>query len=406
MDINYQIAFTIELLHQYFADGKARDLYVYPSKDTKDLFKQVHMLWRARENRFIALMRENDVHEPFINTPPEKSYRKYFGESVFRFYLKAEDNGFLNYTNVATSSGRISYFNNLANNKVSRLPPALSSLYLSQKISDQEINRVYFPGEFAMKPGTAFVYEAIKKHEALALAELDDTTLWLPAKDLQFPSTEDQIAYAGNPYSFTLSASVTEAIVEVYGFNFDPDAPGFTRKVKDEVQSFTTPVSSIKIDLSGIPPGRYKLQVNGETGMIYYDPQLIKDPVFGVIEIFNFLTASGDYSFLDGNEVIQKKAYSIQFPARKVLWKYIRKDFKPNAITDTGSTNYVFNLIGNEFVSAIPIPLSEAVVDTLKLEFSTADHALLPLPNPNGNRLAMFHQDDYNYPCAEMYLNY
>lgn len=407
MDINYQILFTIELLHEYFMDGKCNALEVIPAEDCKSLFKNINIQWRNTDNKFIALIRENDLHEPFINRPPEKLYRKFFDHSIFRIYLKINDLDFLNYTNTTTVSNNISYFNNLADNKIAILPPALPFLYLSQRISDHAIGQVYLPGDYATEPATDHVFETIKKHTSTDVAELADPALWLPKQMHQFPTVNEQITFTGSQFVFILPAAVTEAMMKIWGFNFDPDAPGFTEAIGEtEIQKFDVPTSLIKIDLQNIPSGRYKLQVNDETMMVYYDPRLLEDNIFGVIEIFNHLPATNDYSFLDAIETIQRKNYTIQFPNRNVLWKYIRKDHKPQTITDTGMTNYVFNLNGDEFISDVPIPLTEAVLNTLKLEFSTADFDLSPLPNPSGKRLGKHNQDSYDYLCAEMYLNY
>ena len=109
---------------------------------------------------------------------------------------------------------------------------------------------------------------------------------------------------------------------------------------------------------------------------------------------------------LTDEEKLKNITYNIQFSNRRVLWKYIRKDGKAKSITDTGETGYVFKLNGEEFISGNPIPLSEGVLKTLKLEFNSKDFNIHPLPNPGTDHLGKFHQNDYDYLCSEAYLNY
>jgi hypothetical protein len=458
MNSSYSILFSIELLHEYFLNRKSQHLEIIPAEDCQALFRKLGIQWRMAGHRLIAFIRENDVHEPFINNPPHKDYRKVFGKSVFRFYLKIKNPEFSSYTNTDYHSGEKYYFSNLAANKENGF------LYLSTPVDAFASNREYVPGDLARDPQTGSVYEAIRKHSSKKKAELTDPDLWAPkglsklanvtdhapgktylpgdlvrkpATDhlfeairkhssvsksqlndpafwiergqgqLQYPATADLVEHSQGTYSFPLPEPVKKAEIDILGFNFQPDSPAYDLGLGlRESKSFDKPVSQVPVSLARLQPGKYQLKVNKETRMIYYDPHLGLGDRVGVIEIFNHLPASHDYALLTGEEKIKQVNYSLVFPARRVLWKYIRKDSKAQTITDTGATGYEFKLTGDDFVSVSPIPLSEGVLSTLKLEFNTADFKLSPLPNPPVYYFGKCVQDDFEYLCSVMYLNY
>jgi hypothetical protein len=408
MQVSYSILFDIQLLHEYFSNKKSRDVVIVPADDCLQFFKGAHILWRNTDSRYFALMRENKAHEPFINTLPEdgspsqKLYREYFKTDVFRFYLQAKSHLFFNYTNTGNVSGKqVFYFSNLAANK------RADTYYLSRPVNDHVTGKEYLPGNLVAQPGTDNVFEAIRKHTSTNVSELSNASLWALKGQLQYPTEHDLIEYSAGNYLFVLSAPATTAQISFFSFNYDDAAPAYDVPVGATVsQVFAVAQTEVTINLSTLNPGKYLVQVNGESRMVYYDPLLASGYVLGIIEIFNHLPGTNEYALLTADEVIKGMSYTIQFPTRRVLWKYIRKDSKAQAITDTGSTGYTFPLHVDEFVSATPIPLSEVVLETLELTFSTADFKLHPLPNPSVQRLGRFTQNGYDYLCSEIFLNY
>lgn len=461
MTSSYAKLFTVELLHEYFLNRQCIDLDIVPAGDCLEISKRMNIQWRNTENQLIAFIRENEVQEPFINTPPAKFYRKYYNGTVFRFYLKLRNPAFFNYTNINFSytAKKKFYFSNLAKNEENGLlyltapveeyaagkdylpgnivrDPASGNLYeaikknsstkktkltdgstwapkgllhLSKSIEDYATGKTYSPGGLVKEPGTDNVFEAIKKYSGTNVKDLKDPSLWVPRGQgqLQYPTDNDLIDYGNNNYIFQVSAPINQADISVFGFNFNAAKPDYDLPILEkETRKFPNPVTHVNINLSGLTPGRYEVHVNDDIKTIYYDPFLNAGNLIGVIDIFNHISGKDDYSLLDNDEKIRNVKYNIQFPNRRVLWKYIRKDGKAKSITDTGDTGYLFKLNGEEFVSAGPIPLSESVLKTLKLDFNSKDFSMHPLPNPTVQRLGKFTQDDYDYLCSEIFLNY
>lgn len=400
--------FRLSFLHDYFTTKKCGDVEVVPSSDCLALFKGLNVQWRNTSNEFRTWILVNEAGGPFINnplaTPPDdKVYRKYYEQSIFRLYLRSRNNSFSNYTNISPVNGKKYYFSNLAANERNGV------LFASKAVADHANATNYIPGALVMKPGSNNVFEAITKHTSVAVTDLVDVNLWTALGAAAYPTANDQVECSSGLYSFTLPAPVSRAEIAIYAFDFILPTPGFTVPIGEkEIQYFNAgeEQSVIPIKLSHLKPGRYKITVNAISKEIYYDPALQDESILGIMEIFNHLPATNNYAFLNAGEVIQPKQYSIQFPARRVLWKYTRKDARALSITDTGVTAYAFSLLTNDFVSQKPIPLTEAAVTTLVLTFNPPDYKLTAVPNPPFNRLGKYNQAGYDYLCSEMYLNY
>jgi hypothetical protein len=460
MDLNYSTLFTIEILHEYFLNRRSKDIQILPANDCVVVSQRMNIQFRQRDNRFLAFIRENNDHEPYLNSADNKSYRKYYQKTIFRFYLKIDDPTFYNYSNLNLSYGlnRKFYFSNLAKNKrsgnlylsvpvheynpgsnyvpgdlvkdangnvfeaIKKISSGKKSkltdtslwapkglLHLTKPIEDHTAGKTYASGNLVKEPGTNNVFEALKKHASGDANDLKDASLWTSKGQgqLQYPTDNDLVDCCGENYLFKVATPVTKAEITISRFNFDPQKPEYNAPAKEnETKNFQNPVSQIPISFSKLNPGKYEIKVNDESKMVYYDPALKAGNILGVIEIFNYLPGSDDYSLLADDEKLKDTTYQIQFANRRVLWKYIRKDGKAKSITDMGETGYVFKLNGEEFVSVIPIPLSEGVVKTLKLEFNSKDFNIHPLANPRTDYLRKFHQNDYDYLCSEVYLNY
>jgi len=460
MDLNYSTLFTIELLHEYFLNRKCKDVQIVQANDCADTARRMNIQFRQIDNRLLAFIRENNNHEPYLNSSDNKSYRKYYQKTIFRFYLKIDDPTFYNYSNLNLFYGlnRKFYFSNLAKNKqsgnlylsvpvheynagsnyvpgdlvkdangnvfeaIKKISSAKKNkltdaslwapkglLHLAKPIEDHTAGKTYAPGDLVKEPGTDNIFEALKKHTSGNADGLKDISLWASREQgqLQYPADNDLVDCCGENYLFKVATPVTKAEIAISRFNFDPGKPEYNVSAKEsETKNFQNPVSQIPISFSGLNPGKYEIKINDEHKIVYYDPVLKAGNILGVIEIFNHLPENDDYSLLTDEEKLKNITYNIQFSNRRVLWKYIRKDGKAKSITDTGETGYVFKLNGEEFVSVIPIPLSEGVLKTLKLEFNSRDFNIHPLPNPRADHLGKFHQNDSDYLCSEVYLNY
>lgn len=456
-------------MHEYFKDLAPPHLSVAPADDTLQLFKGAHMLWQKSNGGYLALVQENGLQEPFTNTisddgTSEKFYRTAYGKNIFRFYIKHTNHAFTNYTNMDLAGARNSlfYFSNGSGNRRNNF------LFLSRKTEDHATGRNYNPGDLVMAPGSDDVFECIRKHTSTAssltnnsfwaarglrflraplkvyspgklyqpgdrvlqpvsgsatpvnvfesltrhvggaASELSNTSLWVPRGrgQVQFAGAPDQVACTPGNYTVQLPAPVQQATITVHAFNFHASAPAYDVPVASFTQEYAVATSAVNVSLATLRPGKYRVQVNSTSVMVYYDPQLMQPGMIGIVEIFNHLPASHPFAFLDAAEKFRTTNYVIFFPARRVLWKYIPKDSRAQSVIDSGATGFNFTLQGDGFVSNVPILLSEEILNTLELRFSGDDFRLQSLPNPVVNRLGRCTQNGFDYLCSEMYLNY
>jgi len=175
MDLNYSTLFTIELLHEYFLNRKCKDVQIVQANDCADTARRMNIQFRQIDNRLLAFIRENNNHEPYLNSSDNKSYRKYYQKTIFRFYLKIDDPTFYNYSNLNLFYGlnRKFYFSNLAKNKQS------GNLYLSVPVHEYNAGSNYVPGDL-VKDANGNVFEAIKKISSAKKNKLTDASLWAP----------------------------------------------------------------------------------------------------------------------------------------------------------------------------------------------------------------------------------
>lgn len=462
MNIHYSILFSIELLHEYYSNGRTTDVVLVPTADTEALFRKMRIRWRQAGSRYLAFIEAREkspgVYVPAINTPTQNFFRQSFGKSVVRFALVQQNNLFANVTNLSLQNGRRYVFSNRSANQLG------GALFLSAPVTAFATSREYLPGNLAMRTSNGQVFEVLTKHSSTSASQLNNKTLWQPkglrflgrplkkftvgetyqqgewvtgagnkvfeaarnttataASEInntalwkergegerQYPTGNDLLAYSTGHYRFSLAVPASTITINVFGFNYNEAAPAFDQKAANTtVLEFTSLQQEVTVNLTSLPPGRYLVDVNGEKNEVYYDPALGSGNVLGVVEIYNHLPGNNDFSFLTAAEEIRQRDYVLHFPARSVLWKYNRKDSRANAITDTGDTGYAFTLQGNAFVSNRPILLSQDAVETLELSFTDTASKLAPLPNPSAGRLGRTQQADFAYLSAELFLNY
>lgn len=462
MNIHYSILFTIELLHEYYSNGRTTDIVLVPTADTEALFRKMRIRWRQAGSRYLALIEAAEktpgVYMPSINTPTQNFFRQAFGKTVLRFVVVQQNNLFANITNLLLQSGSRYIFSNRSANQLG------GAFFLSAPVTTFATGREYLPGNLAMRASNGQVFEALTKHTSTSASQLNNKTLWQPkglrflgrplkkftvgesyqqgqwvtgtgnkvfeavrnttaaaASEInntalwkergegerQYPTGNDLLAYSTGHFRFPLAVPASTVTINVFGFNYNEAAPAFDKPAaKTTVLEFTDLQTEVKVNLSSLPPGRYLLDVNGEKSEVYYDPALGSGNVLGMVEIYNHLPGDNDFSFLTATEEIRQRDYVLHFPARSVLWKFNRKDSRASAITDTGETGYAFTLQDNAFVSSRPILLSQDAVETLELSFTDTVSKLAPLPNPPAGRLGRIQKNDFSYLSAELFLNY
>jgi hypothetical protein len=413
MRLNYKTLFKIELLHDYYADGKCNDFTLLPSSDCEELLRAQGMIIQQATGNSLTVMTREGFTPGTCFIPVNKS-------SIFRFYMKLKPGRFINYTNIEWNpvTGKRFYFNNRANNKRGTV------LNLSKEIADYTDTVTYVPGMLAKDPVTKEVYEAFKgSSNADKHGFTSPGNYWSKLGDIEYATADgDLLNCCGTSFFFNVAG--TYFSIEIFRLNKTtgayttpvfPDAPVQTI-------SFDKTVEGVSVDMAGLDKGRYEIKVNGITKAVYYDPSLLSNDICGVVEIFCDLDGANDYAFATEAApvapetqpvfTIKPRNFTIRFANRRSLWKYIAKSANLTAINDVNADaakRYSFTVNGMEFLSDKPIPFTEQPIKLFIPHFGIGSSDPPPLPNAAGELLKkqkINPGDSYEFYCSEIYLNY
>ncbi len=393
IDVKLSSLFTISFLHNYFTDQLCKAFVVSPTPSTAKLLNGHQIVVRQLDNQLYAGVKTDGTTKPFI--VPEEGLK-------LTFILQLTDPLFFNYTNLPLvwPSGNIYHFTNRNNNTSN------SRKFLSLPIPyNSAVN--YTVGDIAVNSsGTAF--EAIRT--VTGTPPPADGTLsadWLQidasTSRNRYVSQADQVQLVPSRSSWTLAAPAASVVVNAWGY--DLTARDYTQSVLSKTMNFPQPVSSFNLDLSSLPPGRYKLDVNGTQQAIYVNDELAGTDVFAVIDIFQEASLPAGYQLLDGSGNIASPVYAILFLNRATIWKFTLASNPINGITDNAGVFQfpVSSPLSSTVYSATPIPLQEKAI-SLKLTVGTQSYSPIECPSPARITGTVLNGDFYG--CSEVFLNY
>lgn len=399
----YKILFTVTLRHDYYANKACNDFTAVPAPDCTELIKQYHLIYRQSGNKIIVLT-------PAKEGKPEIEMDV---NLVFRFYLFCNNVYFSQFTgwNQDFNGGKKFYASNQHNNF------SEANRYLTRPMEKYSNDNEYNQGDLVVSDdGT--VHECLqfnpKKPNSKALTDAD---FWRKLKDnkTQYVTGAEQLAFTRNLLSLV---NTSAAVIRVDAF--DNDKKDFkTKLVEHTVSSDGNRTETVKI-FSSLPAGRYKLTVDNQARILYYDPAAAT--AWGVVEIHHHSELPADMQILAGKKLpvdkndaskLAPKNFIIHFHNRSVLWRYNLRLMKPEyAISDSSPVKFSFEKIDSSFISKEPIPLTEEPLKSLALKKNST--ALIDtLKNPACDNLNMVERKDpfdpqqkktIRYLCSEMYL--
>lgn len=387
MSAKYKILYVTELLHDYYANKESKDFEIFPSAETLKVLAGHGMLYKVIGNKLVVLVRTNADNIPVISL---SSIGK------LTFYLKVYNSQFYNFTNInyKPSQPKCYYFSNLTQNK------GISNLHLSSKIPLYNNANAYTVGSLAAS-NTREVFEALKSNSDFNRHDLSETFFWKSKGQEQYVSSNDLIELAASIYNVTTTPA-TDFTIRIFDLN--PATGIYDVQVKDtDAKTFTSPQSKVAVNLAGLSPGKYRIQVNAESLEIYFDGFALYNNIFGIIEIFNHLPASDDFALFDSAGVSKESTFTIHFANRSVIWKYLAKTTDITAVQDPVHTFTPF--ASKQFISNEPIPLTEKPIVTVSIHSSIFGD-IPSVANPVRDRLQMITKDGDTYFCAEKFLNY
>ena len=389
MSLRYKVVFSVAILHEYYTNKFCEDLAVIPSAATAAVLKGHGMVWKQAGHKLIVLTRVDDAGKPYVKLSPSVK---------LSFYLRINNPYFNNYTNLSYHPAEPLryYFSNGNQVKIG------TDLYLNSKIAAYNNARQYPIGSFAANAAKD-VFESIRPSNSGNAHALSDVGYWMKLGKFQYANAADLIEITPFLYLFNTVAA-TNFAVNVFGFN--PANGNYDKQVTDTVNiAFDTPQTTVPVRLETLPPGKYRVNVNGADKLIYLDGDVVYRNVFGVLEIVNNLSAANDFALFDAAGKPKGTLFTLQFASRSVIWKYLSRTSDVTTIEDTANNITFSSDTVNQFTSDKPIPLKESPLTTILLKSATLGD-ILPLANPGKDRLATIVRAGNTYLCSELHLNY
>lgn len=397
----YKILFSVNLLHDYYADGKSRDFLVMPTQDCADILKNYRLIFRQIENRIILLAPVKQNGKDF------KLEFEILENTVFRFYLLIDNPYFLNITSLSGPDIKTQklYCCNQNINTVGVVS------FLTKPLEAYKKTTTYNQGSL-VTDNNGIVFECLQKNPAGAKSQpLTEGVFWKKTNtNNQYVTANDFVKFSGNLLSDVLidKASV---ILEKY----NPASGKMDFEIINETIDLNQNQSKILRLFSSAAPGYYRLTVNGNSNEMYVDSAMEARKSFAVVEILHQSALQESMRVLDKNGNIQGKQFVIQFKNRSAVWKYNFNVFDPKyKISDTSDSPYSFSSAGNNsLASDTPIPLTEQPLKTLSLKKDTIS-ILDKLKNPAIDRFSIItrtvpknidpSEEPVDYWCSEMQL--
>jgi hypothetical protein len=359
MITRFRILAQVDFLHDYYAAGTCEDFAVAPSSDTAVRMAALRLRSKVVGSSLLILVPVDEAGKATAGLPPDLRL-------VFHLELTAP--AFLTVSNVDATSLRTRrfHFTNLAANAVGA-PPA-TVLNLTRTLDAYANAKAYVPGDQVRIGGD--VFECVRAATGQA-PNAPNTAFWAAKGSVQAASSQDLVPFKNQIANFTLLTAARAFRIRIFGL--DPAAHAYTRLIREDVVSASALETSkeVQADLSALPPGRYRLDINGEIFEAWFDDEAAARGSFGVIEIFNHLPKTDAYSLVDAADKVREITYAIRFANRRAFWKYLTPlhrvgDIRPTADHTlpspftAGSNDPSQPAQKDFFLSDRPLPLSES----------------------------------------------
>ncbi len=389
--MKYSILFTVEILHDYYMNGQCADFEIRPCRDTINYLAGQKLIYKNIGNKLVVLIETDSDNKPVVSLSQFKK---------LSFYLKLLNPEFYNFSNLNYQPGKNQryYFSNAYQTKLGTV------LYLSSQTAAYNSGTAYKAGDFTLN-GSNDVFEAIKPSSSGDAHALNDTAYWIKRGKFQYVNDESLVEVTSLVYTFETTPS-TNFSINVFAEN--PLSGNLDLPVDTENKTFNQAQSSVQVRLEKLPKGRYCIEVNGQSKVVYLDSDALYSQVLGILEIVNIQPASNAFSLIDGSGKLKQPRFNIRFANRLVYWKYQTRTADIKAVNDSRPLpdKFTFSLArDNQFISDRPLPLNEVPVNTISVE-STALGTVAHVANPGTARLTKLEKDGVTYYCAETNLNY
>ncbi|GAA4460500.1 hypothetical protein GCM10023189_35710 [Nibrella saemangeumensis] len=395
--MRYRELFTVEVLHDYFADHKARSILFTPTPDCEKVMTGAGLRIKSFGNKLYVIVRTEDDLEPFQPLPQP---------GLLSFYMQSGDGDFFQYSNLPLNgaSGSRFYFQNTE----AAVVDGIKYLHGLHPVFDN--SKAYTVGQFVMSP-------AGECHECLVnlapgTSSLGNAAHWHQVGKVAYVDQAHSQTFTGTVTNVPVSPAAAQVTVEVFGRN-DTDLQ-LNQLRHSQTWVYEAPVSTQAVSFAGLPEGLYKLRINGVDHLRYYTADRLSADNIGLIQIFTNDTVPADYRLLDATGQFRSPVFTIRMAPVSPLWQYVARTGAVKKVYDEAAGGIEFEPAGRfAFRSKLPVRLQEKPYDKIALEFNSSDPLdpaqkidIKKLSVPGYRNKRTVRKDDTDYPISEIYLNY
>ena len=398
--MRYRELFTVEVLHDYFADGKARTMLFTPTPACLVILKSNGLVIKFLDNKLYVLAQTPDGLKPLRDLPKP---------GVFSFYIQPADADFFQYSNLplkGNSTNRY-YFSNREN----ALADGKIYLHALNPTFDNAI--AHAVGEF-VRSGTGNCYECLV-NLAPDASTLTNKEQWRNLGKVAYATASHHRTFTGPVMNVPVVPAAKTVTVNVFGLDestMQLDRLQYANTWVYEAE--TEPVASQQVSLAGLSAGIYRVNVNGVDHSVCYSPDNHWPGQVGLIEVFTHDTTPADYRLLDGAGQFRSPAFSIRMAAVSSLWQYVARTEGVKNIFDQTANGIEFEQVAPfTFRSKLPLRLQEKPYDKLAMDYNNSDPPdptrkveITKLSVPGYRNQRTTRKDNTDYLVSELYLNY
>ena len=395
--MRYRELFTVEVLHDYFADGKARTMLFTPTPACVDALTGAGLIIKSFGNKLYVLAQTLDGLKPHRDLPEP---------GVFSFYIQPADADFFQYSNLPLKGGSANryYFSNREN------ALADGKLYLHALPPAFDATIAHTVGEF-VRSGTGNCYECLV-NLAPNTSTLTNKEQWRNLGKVAYATALHHRTFTG-PVANVPVVPVTK-LVTVNVFGLDENTMQVDRLQYANTSVYEEPVASQQISLASLSAGIYRVRVNGVDHSFCYAPDNFWPGQVGLIQVFTHDAVPADYQLLDGAGQFQSPVFSIRMAAVSSLWQYIARTEGVKNIFDQTDNGIEFERVAPfTFRSKLPLRLQERPYDKLTMDYNNSDPPdptrkveITKLSVPGYRNQRTTRKDNTDYLVSELYLNY
>lgn len=395
MSTKYKILFSVDVQHEYYAGLKCTDFDMEPSPETALLLKRHQLLYKVTGNKLVVLTKVDKVDKPFAPLAVTEK---------LVFYQRLNNPLFIEVSNIdrASFATKRFYYSNINQNEQEDI------FYLTSPVKNYANADAYDTGGFS-KNASDTVFEALQPKLAGDSHNTTNAAYWVSKGKFQYANANDLINLVPLVAKYPV-ASAKDFHVRIY--TLDAVNNTYTQLAKSYTVKLDEAVKQLEVDLRGLVPGKYKVEINGTPFTVYADDNCVGGSCFAVVEILNHLPNGNDFALLDAagkvkdTKVGDKSVwlnFVIRYANRRAFWKYITKAAKPpgspiiSNIKTAGVPDpapVVFDAFSTDpigaparkdyFVSKAQLALTEAT-DQNNFEITFTDLTYVPVMAPKPN---------------------